>query len=141
MLSRVWLFMTSRDCSPPGSSVHEILQAGILEWVAISSPRGSQTHVFPGLLQLAGRFFTTVPPGKPNNRGFRVNLINREEPRDCDGGKWAGLRTGWRPIQPLWSLRHLWTARLMSVRHFVCFFYAHRENVLCLDAAHCQNFN
>ena len=29
------------DCSPPGSSVHGILQAGILEWVAISSPRGS----------------------------------------------------------------------------------------------------
>ena len=24
------------DCSPPGSSVHEILQARILEWVAIS---------------------------------------------------------------------------------------------------------
>ena len=28
-------------CSPPGSSVHGILQARILEWVAISSPRGS----------------------------------------------------------------------------------------------------
>ena len=28
------------DCSPPGSSVHGILQAIILEWVAISSPRG-----------------------------------------------------------------------------------------------------
>ena len=27
------------DCSPLGSSVHEILQARILEWVAISSPR------------------------------------------------------------------------------------------------------
>ena len=24
------------DCSPPGSSVHEIFQASILEWVAIS---------------------------------------------------------------------------------------------------------
>ena len=24
------------DCSPPGSSVHEILQARMLEWVAIS---------------------------------------------------------------------------------------------------------
>ena len=24
------------DCSPPGFSVHEISQAGILEWVAIS---------------------------------------------------------------------------------------------------------
>ncbi|CAI9152549.1 unnamed protein product [Rangifer tarandus platyrhynchus] len=28
-------------CSLPGSSVHEILQARILEWVAISSSRGS----------------------------------------------------------------------------------------------------
>ena len=29
------------DCSPPGSSVHGILQARILEWVAISFARGS----------------------------------------------------------------------------------------------------
>ena len=29
------------DCSLPGSSVHEILQARILEWVAIPSFRGS----------------------------------------------------------------------------------------------------
>ena len=29
------------DCSPPGSSVHGILQARILEWVAIFSSRGS----------------------------------------------------------------------------------------------------
>ena len=38
------------DCSPPGPSVHGISQARVLEWVAISSPRGSsrpmdQTHV------------------------------------------------------------------------------------------------
>ena len=33
--------VTPVDCSPPGSSVHGILQARILEWVAISSPRGS----------------------------------------------------------------------------------------------------
>ena len=31
----------SMDCSPPGSSVHGILQARILEWGAISSSRGS----------------------------------------------------------------------------------------------------
>ena len=31
----------SMDCSPPGSSVHGIFQARILEWVAISSSRGS----------------------------------------------------------------------------------------------------
>ena len=29
------------DCSPPGSSVHGILQARILEWVAIPFPGGS----------------------------------------------------------------------------------------------------
>ena len=29
------------DCSPPGSSVHGILQAKILEWVAVHSFRGS----------------------------------------------------------------------------------------------------
>ena len=29
------------DCSPPGASVHGIFQARILEWVAISSSRGS----------------------------------------------------------------------------------------------------
>ena len=28
------------DCSPPGSSVHGILQARMLEWVAMPSPRG-----------------------------------------------------------------------------------------------------
>ena len=38
------------DCSPPGSSVHGILQARILEWIAIPSSRGSsqpsdQTHI------------------------------------------------------------------------------------------------
>ena len=47
------------DCSPPGSSVHEILQARILEWVAISFSRGSsqpkdQTEVS----HIAGRLFT-----------------------------------------------------------------------------------
>ena len=40
----------SMDCSPPGCSVHGILQARILEWVAIFSYRGSfqprdQTHI------------------------------------------------------------------------------------------------
>ena len=49
----------SMNCSPPGSSVHGILQARILEWVAMPSSRGSPqprdwTHIF----DTAGRFFT-----------------------------------------------------------------------------------
>ena len=35
-----WLFWDPRDNSPPGSSVHGILQARMLEWVAMSSSRG-----------------------------------------------------------------------------------------------------
>ena len=37
VLSRVCLFCHPMDCSPPGSSVHGISQARMLEWVAISS--------------------------------------------------------------------------------------------------------
>ena len=32
------------DCSPPGSSVHGVLQARTLEWVAMTSSRGSSLH-------------------------------------------------------------------------------------------------
>ena len=35
------IFCHSTDCSPQGSSVHEILQARILEWVAMPSSRRS----------------------------------------------------------------------------------------------------
>ena len=57
------------DCSPPGSSVHRLLQARILEWVAMPSSRGSsqprdQTYVSCSSC-IAGRFFTAEPPGKP----------------------------------------------------------------------------
>ena len=34
-------FCDPMDCSPPGSSVHGIIQARILEWVVIAFPRGS----------------------------------------------------------------------------------------------------
>ena len=40
MLSCV-LLCNSMDCSPPGSSIHGVFQARIMEWVAISYSRGS----------------------------------------------------------------------------------------------------
>ena len=47
------------DCSLPVSSVHGILQAGILEWVAIAFSRGSsQLRNWTEVSCLAGRFFT-----------------------------------------------------------------------------------
>ena len=55
------------DCSPPGSSVHGILQARRLEWVAMPSSRGSlwsrdQTHISC----TAGGSSPSKAPGKPS---------------------------------------------------------------------------
>jgi len=49
-----------RPHGPPGSSVHGILQARILEWVVVSSSRGSsrdQTHI-SCIFCVTGGFFT-----------------------------------------------------------------------------------
>ena len=43
------------NCSPPGSSVHGISQARILEWVAISSSRGSSRPRDRTLVSCIGR--------------------------------------------------------------------------------------
>ena len=64
------------DCRPPGSSLLGILQARILEWVAISSSRRSsqprdQTHISC----IAGRFFITEPPEKPQLCHY-INIID-----------------------------------------------------------------
>ena len=53
------------DYSPPGSSVHGIFQARILEWVAISFSRGSSwSRDWTWVSCIACRFFAE-PPGKP----------------------------------------------------------------------------
>ena len=56
----------SVNCSPPGSSVHGIQQARILEWVAMPHSRGSSQHRngTRGFC-VAGRLFTAEPLGKP----------------------------------------------------------------------------
>ena len=82
------------DCTPPGSSVSGILQARILEWVAMPSSRGSSqprdwtqiSHTTGGCCSrrsfwlrywthvscIASGFFTTKPPGNPAGGFFTV---------------------------------------------------------------------
>ena len=61
------------DCSPPGSSVHAIFQATILEWVAfptlgdLADPEIELTSP-----SLAGGFFTTEPLGKTHVIDTRI---------------------------------------------------------------------
>ena len=53
------------DCSPPGSSIHEILQARILEWVAISFSRGlPDPGIEPRPPTLQADALTSEPPGQ-----------------------------------------------------------------------------
>ena len=75
MLSHVWLFVIRWTAAQPGSSAHGISQARILEWVAISSSRGSsqprdRTRIFRDSC-IAGRFFTAKPSGKPQYSSLR----------------------------------------------------------------------
>ena len=49
---------TPMDCTLPGSSVHGILQARILEWVAFPSSGSSQPRNKTQVFCIAGRFFT-----------------------------------------------------------------------------------
>ena len=52
-------FCDPMDCSLPSSSAHGILQARILEWVAMTSSRGSsQPRDRTQVSRIAGRFFT-----------------------------------------------------------------------------------
>ena len=65
-------FFNLMNCRPPGSFVHGIFQARILEWVAISFLRDLlDPEIKPMYPTLAGRFFTIEPPGKP----IEVELI------------------------------------------------------------------
>ena len=64
------------DYSLPGSSVHEILQARILEWVASLFSRGSSPpRAGTRVSCIAGRFFTTAPPGKPSKDQVSFNFL------------------------------------------------------------------
>ena len=60
-------FCHPRDCSPPNSSDHGILQARILEWVAISFSRGSSQP---------------NPAIEPISPAFQVDSLSSELPEN-----------------------------------------------------------
>ena len=68
------------DCSPPGSSVHGIFQARILEWVTISLSRGSSwprdqtlSLAFPALVSW---FFTSWATGEVHDLEQNLSMWN-----------------------------------------------------------------
>ena len=136
LLSHVQVFCDPMNCSPLCSSVHWISQARILEWVAISLSRGSswsrdQIHIS----YIAGRFFTTEPPGKPHaalggphiqrgeGNGAPLQYSCLENP--MDGGAWwaavhgfAKSRTGLTDFTFTFHL-HAWRRKWQSTPVFL----------------------
>ena len=77
------------DCSPPGSSVHGILQARILEWVAISSSRGSSQELNLHLISPTythTHTHTQMKKKMDNLQGLRCTLWVR-----FSENRWLGL--------------------------------------------------
>jgi len=68
-----------KDCSHPGSSVHGIFQGRILEWVAISSSRGSSQPrdqiPISCVSCIAGRFFTHWAIKEPFSTIFKCKFL------------------------------------------------------------------
>ena len=115
------------DCSPPGSSLHGISQARIVEWVTISFSRGpSWPRNWTRISCIEGGFFTTEPPGKPKRKTwgsanllwvaiselgkYRKGVMRREEMFIREGGCPSG---SWKVS--LICLQHLHTPFLLHL--------------------------
>ena len=87
--SVVSILSDSMDCSHPGSSIHGIFQAGVLEWVPLPSlkltwvhiksvnPKGNQSWIFTGRTNVEAEALILWPPDA-NNWLLRKN---------CNAGK------------------------------------------------------
>ena len=97
------------DCSPPGSSVHDILQSRILECVTIPvSGRSSQPRDWTWVSCIAGRFFTIQATREAPQLGcreckystlqdntkllFRVALLVHTSTSNKDSWIWRNFR-------------------------------------------------
>ena len=104
-----------RDCTFPGSSVHGILQARILEWVAISFSRRSslprdRTLHLQHLLHWQVDYLPLAPPGKSSACPQMVtNVPSRINPRP------TALSTRMQSSSKAWYISH--HPHLMGERH------------------------
>ena len=97
------------DCSLPGSSVHGILQAKILEWVAIPFSRGpSWPRNWTWVSCIAGRFFIPESPEKPKEMlalGYLILLKHTMKLQwwvsICCGNRWINEGNKNLEVNPL----------------------------------------
>ena len=145
------------DCSPPSSSVHGILQARILEWVAISFSRGSsRPRDRTQISHIAGRRFnlcTTREALKCKNPSTNIkDFKGGKEARlkEEGGGGGRGGRKGWpyrRLLQPtdtqaLWDFslglqrREDWNSALPEIRPIQVKYTIQVKYMLTIHSSH-----
>ena len=96
------------DCNPPGSSVHRILQARILEWVAFPSP-GDILKPGTELSHITDRFFTVWANREVVE--YRTTLLVswetcmqvKKQQLQPDMEQWTGSRLGREYIKAVYS--------------------------------------
>ena len=109
LLQSVQLFATPSNCSPPGSSVHGILQARILEWASrallqgIFPTQGSNPGLLGHLHWQAGSL-PLSPPRKPGHADGSAFLRTTRDYSDAAGPqtplgmvrRWTLTRVSWK---------------------------------------------
>ena len=136
-LSHVQLFCDPMDCGPPGSSVHRISQARILEWVAISSSTESSWHRYQTWVSCIGRWVLyhwvsweapetpqrqKPPPVSPPPQKVQNPMRPILDSQYFLGGWPIPLRTECTNV-PRTSVSHsYWSCRWASEAHFLAWF-------------------
>ena len=130
----LWLHAVSL----PGFSLYGSLQARILEWVVMPSPRGSSQPRDPTQVsRIAGRFFTDWATGKPKNSG--VDTLPLFQAQELNYGLLHCLRIiyqlsyQWSPeniqlmIRKIWFLSQVFvkpqsSTGFSSTKYFICIY-------------------
>ena len=131
------------DCSPPGSSVHEILQARILEWVAISFSRGSsRPRDRTQVSRIAGRRFNLWATREAQMHVFicitellcRTPVTNIANYAPCKIKKWIEWMCVWMDCVSIYVCICVYT-----YIHCICV-YVHIHEPIMGDEERRENF-
>ena len=109
------------ECSPPDSSVHGILQARKLDWVAMPSSRGifPTQGSNPGLPRCRQIIYCLRPQGSPLVRlTEHYFACSHPQPGICREGTWGPL-LGPRWDAAPWERSHPWPAGPPHSQHFL----------------------